>query len=90
MPSEPTSPIQASAKLTSRGRVTIPAPVRARLGLRPGDRLRFRVEGARATIEPARDFLVMAGSVPIPERTRGMPWDEVRRLTRHARARRLV
>ncbi|MGH7562940.1 MAG: AbrB/MazE/SpoVT family DNA-binding domain-containing protein [Gemmatimonadota bacterium] len=39
--------------LTSKGQVTIPKPVRDRLGLRPGDRLEFTVEpDGRMTIEP--------------------------------------
>jgi antitoxin PrlF len=31
----------ASAKLTSKGQITIPAKLRAELGLKPGDRLDF-------------------------------------------------
>jgi AbrB family looped-hinge helix DNA binding protein len=31
----------ATAKVTSRGQITIPAQIRASLGLKPGDRLEF-------------------------------------------------
>jgi AbrB family looped-hinge helix DNA binding protein len=33
--------IKATMKLTSRGRVTLPRPVRERLGLHPGDAVEF-------------------------------------------------
>jgi antitoxin PrlF len=35
----------ATAAITSKGQITIPAEVRKKLGLKPGDRVRF-VEGA--------------------------------------------
>ncbi|WP_447981037.1 AbrB/MazE/SpoVT family DNA-binding domain-containing protein [Achromobacter kerstersii] len=38
---------QISAKLSTKGRVTIPGAIRVKLSLRPGDRLQFelRVDG---------------------------------------------
>ena len=40
--------------LTSKSQVTIPAEVRRRLGVGPGDRIVFDVEAGRATIRPLR------------------------------------
>lgn len=34
---------QISAKLSTKGRVTIPGAIRAKLSLRPGDRLQFEL-----------------------------------------------
>jgi antitoxin PrlF len=41
------------SKLTGNGRTTIPRPVRERLGLRPGDRLLYEVEGEAVRIRKA-------------------------------------
>ncbi|MEI6664483.1 MAG: AbrB/MazE/SpoVT family DNA-binding domain-containing protein [Actinomycetes bacterium] len=77
--------MDAQAKLTSKGQVTIPKPVRDALGLHEGDDLLFRVEDSRATISRSEDFVSLAGSVPVPAAKRGTAWDDVLRRTRHAR-----
>ena len=76
------------AKLTSKGQVTIPASVREALELREGDEVVFRVERSRALMAKTPDFLSLAGSVPVPARKQGTPWDEVLRRTRRERAER--
>jgi antitoxin PrlF len=43
-----------SSVVSSKGQVTIPHQIRARLGLKEGDRLEFTVEGDRTVIRPAR------------------------------------
>jgi AbrB family looped-hinge helix DNA binding protein len=78
--------LDSTAKLTSKGQVTIPKSVRDTLGLREGDKLLFRVDGARAVIAKTPDLLELAGSVPVPADKRGTPWDEVLRRTRASRA----
>ena len=45
--------MRASA-LTKKGQVTIPAPIRKRLGLREGDRVAFVEEGEKVQIRPVR------------------------------------
>lgn len=40
----------ALTKVTSKGQVTIPRKVRASLGIRAGDVLRFQVQGNRAVV----------------------------------------
>ena len=52
--------------LDKKGRVTIPAEIRYRLGLRPGSELEVMIEGDRVVLRPlrrlrARDLLGIAG-----------------------------
>ncbi len=78
--------MDSSARLTSKGQVTIPKPVREALELHEGDEIIFRVERERAIVAKTPDFLAMAGSVATPATKRGTPWDEVLARTRRARA----
>jgi AbrB family looped-hinge helix DNA binding protein len=78
--------VDSSARLTSKGQVTIPKSVRDALELREGDELLFRVERSRAVIAKTPSLLELAGSVAVPAGKRGTPWDEVLRRTRAERA----
>lgn len=78
--------MDTSARVTSKGQVTIPKTVRDALQLHEGDQLVFRVERTRAILAKTPDFIGMAGTVAVPEAKRGTPWDEVLRQTRRARA----
>ena len=58
-----------SAKITSKGQVTLPREIRQRLGVRDGDRVRFEVEDGQVVLYPQRDtpsFAGMVGLVPLP------------------------
>lgn len=69
-----------AARVTSKGQITIPKPVRDALKLGEGDRVVFRViEGERAILARTPDLLELAGSVSVPPEVRGLPWDEIRR-----------
>jgi antitoxin PrlF len=78
--------MDASARLTSKGQVTIPKTVRDALELREGDQLLFRVERTRAIVAKTANFIDMAGTVAVPKTKQATPWDEVLRQTRRARA----
>lgn len=78
--------MDSSARITSKGQVTIPKGVRDALDLHEGDELLFRVERSRAVIAKTPPFLELAGSVPVPAGKRGTPWDEILRRTRADRA----
>lgn len=69
--------MEISARLSSKGQITVPRSVRHALGLREGDQVVFRVEGQRATLAKTPDFLELAGSVPVPAELRGRPWSEI-------------
>lgn len=81
--------MDSSAKVTSKGQVTIPKEVRDALELSEGDELHFRVERSRAVIAKTPDFVKLAGSVPVPASKRGTPWKEVLRTSRSKRTGRL-
>lgn len=78
--------MDARAKITSKGQVTIPKSVRDALELHAGDELLFRVERSRAVIAKTPDFLALAGTVAVPADKRGTPWDEIVRRARRERA----
>ena len=80
--------MDARAKITSKGQVTIPRSVREALDLHEGDELLFRVEQSRALVAKTPDFLSLAGSVSVPAGKRGTAWDDVLRHTRRARTER--
>ena len=44
------SPMDAAARVTSKGQVTVPKSVRDALGIHEGDEIVFRVEGNRAVL----------------------------------------
>jgi antitoxin PrlF len=72
--------MDVAARITSKGQITIPKPVREALNLGEGDQVVFRViEGGRAILARTPDLLELAGSVPVPPEARGLSWDEIRR-----------
>lgn len=78
--------MDVSARLSSKGQLTVPRAVREALSLEEGDEVIFRVEGDRAVLARSPDLLALAGSVSVPAAKRGTPWREVLRQTRRARA----
>ncbi|WP_280491365.1 AbrB/MazE/SpoVT family DNA-binding domain-containing protein [Nocardia asiatica] len=70
--------MDAQARLTSKGQLTVPKAVREALDLQVGDNVLFRVEGQVVVLARTPDLLELAGSVPVPPEVREKPWDEVR------------
>ncbi|MBO0683302.1 MAG: AbrB/MazE/SpoVT family DNA-binding domain-containing protein [Candidatus Dormibacteraeota bacterium] len=82
--------MRRQAKLTSKGQITIPAPVRRVLGLRDGDQVVFEwqeTDDGVAVVRRAPDILSMAGSVP-PRGPVPGSWEEERHLAREEASRR--
>lgn len=77
--------MEVTARLTSKGQLTVPKAVRVALGLHDGDAVVFRLEGNRAVLARTPDLLELAGSVEVPADRRGAPWDEVLRRTHRSR-----
>jgi antitoxin PrlF len=78
--------MDATARMTSKGQVTVPKAVRDALGIEQGDQVIFRIEGNRAVLTRTPDFLSLAGSVKVPSSRRNSAWDDVIRKTRATRA----
>lgn len=78
--------MDAAARVTSKGQVTVPKAVRDALGIKKGDEVVFRVEGNRAVLARTPDFLSLADTVRVPAARRNAAWDDVIRKTRAARA----
>ena len=74
------------AKITSKGQITLPKPVRDALGLKAGDRVLFRIHPKRAVLAKVPDFLTLAGTVPVPPTKRGATWSQIREATWRKRA----
>lgn len=78
--------MDAAAKVTSKGQVTVPKVVRDALGIKEGDDVVFRVAGGRAMLARTPAFLDLAGTVAVAATKRNAAWDEVLRRTRTSRA----
>lgn len=78
--------MDVSARVSSKGQVTLPKSVRDALDLAAGDAVVFRVEGRRAVLARTPDLLAAAGSVSVPAGRRGTAWQDIRRSTRASRA----
>ena len=46
------------SSLTSKGQVTIPASIRKALGLKPKDKVAFRMENGAVRLEPAKSIVL--------------------------------
>jgi AbrB family looped-hinge helix DNA binding protein len=68
---------ELETRLTQKGQVTIPAEIRARLGLKPKDLVRFEVEGDVVRLKPASSRL-LDGYGAVTPRKRPEDWHKVR------------
>jgi antitoxin PrlF len=78
--------MDVSARVTSKGQVTVPKAVRDALGVNDGDAIIFRIEGNRAVVARTPDFLELAGKLRIPASKKNAAWDHVIKSARASRA----
>lgn len=52
--------------ITQKGQVTIPHYIRKYMGVKPYQKIRFKVENKKVILEPVQDFLNLAGSLKSP------------------------
>lgn len=78
------------ATLTSKGQLTLPAPVRKAMGVAPGDKVRFApsAEGEGFLVTPLRrgDVLALDGAFAVGKRRGGLDIRELRRRAAAGRA----
>lgn len=72
--------------VTSKGQTTIPEKIRKALGIKPGDRLEYAVEGDRATIRVHPGIRSLKG-VLASKKGKRMSFAEIRRAAAAARVR---
>ena len=74
------------SKITAKGQTTIPAEIRAELGVGPGDRLEFMTEpDGKVTIRKAKHGLeALRGIIKLEK---PVDWDEIDRLIAERRGR---
>ena len=77
--------MEVTARMTSKGQLTVPKSVRDALSLSEGDQVVFRVEGNHAVLARTPGLLTLAGTVAVPAARRGSAWDDVLRETRESR-----
>lgn len=68
---------ELETRLTQKGQVTIPAEIRARLGLKPKDFVRFELVGNEVKLKPASSTL-LAGYGAVAPRKKPENWQQVR------------
>ncbi len=78
--------MDVTARVTSKGQVTLPKAVRDALGISQGDAVLFRVEGDHAVLARTPEFLGLAGTIKVPAAKRNVAWNDVLKRTRAARA----
>jgi antitoxin PrlF len=76
---------ELETRLTQKGQVTIPAEIRARLGLKPKDVVRFEIEGDAVKLKPATSQL-LAGFGAVSPREKPENWRKVRAAVEEAMA----
>jgi AbrB family looped-hinge helix DNA binding protein len=78
------------AKITSKGQTTVPADVRAALGLVPGDRIVYEPNADGTFTVRKRPSAADLKGIALPyvrnKAALGMSWKEIRRLAADARA----
>jgi AbrB family looped-hinge helix DNA binding protein len=68
---------ELETRLTQKGQVTIPAEIRARLGLKPKDAVRFEIDGDVVRLKPS-GFKLIEGYGAVMPRKRPENWKKIR------------
>ena len=78
-----------SSSVSPKGQVTIPAEVRARLGIKPKDRVTITLDGDEVRLRPAR-FTLESACGSVPALPRGLDLEEIERIAREEHVAHLI
>lgn len=78
-----------SSKVSSKGQITIPAKVRAKLGIDAGDRVEYKMDGEKVELLPIKGTILdAAGSISSPDRSQDL--HSIRKIVKKGIARKVV
>lgn len=80
--------LRSTAKVTSKGQITIPREVRDFLGIQTGSVILFEQEEEKVVIHPAKTIRDYKGY--LKGKAKGVAFDEIRRSTKEAVAKRVM
>lgn len=78
--------MDAPARVTSKGQVTIPKEVRDAIDIAQGDSVIFRIVRDHAVMARTPEFVSLAGAIEISIKKRNVAWGDVLRRTRSSRS----
>lgn len=84
--------VAVTAKVTSKGQVTIPIDVRRLLDIEAGDSVLFTIDEDErsAVVSKVPNWLDLFGSVPVPEDRKDWTWEQIREHAHRAVAARYL
>jgi len=82
------SGLRSTAKVTSKGQITIPKEVRELLGIQTGSVILFEQEEERVVIHPAKTIRNYKGY--LKGKAKGVDFDRIRSSTKEAVAKRVM
>ncbi len=62
--------MQFTTSVTQKGQITIPKDIRDKLGIKEYDRVIVSEKNNQISIQPVKDILDFAGSMPVPKNKR--------------------
>ncbi|MFB6181592.1 MAG: AbrB/MazE/SpoVT family DNA-binding domain-containing protein [Candidatus Magasanikbacteria bacterium] len=82
--------MKKEAKITTKGQVTIPAPIREKLGLNAQDKIVFELVNGDLKLKPVtkKDFMDLAGSVE--HKDEEIDFDELREKMEKDKAKEII
>lgn len=79
----------STTTVTKKGQITIPKPVRDRLGLKEGDKVIVKFSENKVYIRKITSIFDLEGSVRVPEKVKKLGWKEIEKEAHENMAKRV-